>query len=335
MSLLKQDFLNAAAIIEASNSIVITCHVNPDGDAIGSALGLSQAISNIGKNVQVIVPNAYSENLKWMYGTDEVWVFDEHTEKSKQYIATADLIIHLDYNALKRSGPMEEVLTSAEAKRIMIDHHQQPDDFVDVMLSDTEASSTCELVYRFLQEVEWLDKLTLEGAQCLYTGIITDTGNFRFSSTSPYTHKAAAWLLNRGVQSDVVASLVYDSNTVNRLGLLGRALNNMQLLCNNTVALITLSAEDLKEFEYKRGDTEGFVNYGLSVGTVEVSAFLCLKEGLVKMSFRSKGKYDVNAFARKYFDGGGHINAAGAASESSLKEVAEKFKAAIKEFVDA
>ncbi len=321
-------------LIATSQSIVITNHVNPDGDAIGSAVGLQLILLAFGKASTIVVPNDYPDFLKWMQGPSQPLVFLQETEVAQRAVEDADLIFHLDYNALKRSGPMEEVLTGAKAKRIVIDHHQQPDDFADVLISETTMSSTCEMVYHFATLLGMNDHISLQAAECLYTGIITDTGNFRFSGTTPVTHEVAARLLEKGVKPHEIASRVYDNNSVNRLGLLGRTLDRMTVLPEYKAVIMSLSAEDLAEFNFQKGDTEGFVNYGLSISGIALSIFLSEKEGLIKMSFRSKGDFNVNLMARQLFDGGGHVNAAGAVSELSLEATMEKIKEALPNYLN-
>ena len=321
-------------LIANSQNIVITNHVNPDGDAIGSAVGLQLILDAFGKTSTIVVPNDYPDFLKWMEGTAQPTVFEKETTLATDLVNNADLIFHLDYNALKRSGPMEEVLISAKAKRIVIDHHQQPDNFADVLISETTMSSTCEMVYHFANLLGMNSNITLNAAECLYTGIITDTGNFRFSGTTPVTHEVAARLLEKGVKPHEIASRVYDNNSVNRLGLLGRTLERMKVLPEYGAVLMSLSAKDLAEFNYQKGDTEGFVNYGLSISGIKLSIFLSEKDGLIKISFRSKGDFNVNLMARKLFDGGGHVNAAGAVSELGLEATIEKIKQEFPKYVN-
>ena len=325
----------ARRLLENSSPIVITNHVNPDGDAMGSALGLYGVLKKLDRDVKVVVPNTYPDFLKWMEGDAKVVAFDENQELAVGLVEKAGLLIHLDYNSLKRSGPMQESLTSAEANRIMIDHHQQPDNFVDVMFSDTEMSSTCELMYHVLHELGWTHHIGRHEAECLYTGIMTDTGSFRFNSTTPTTHQVAGALLEKGVEPNEMASRIYDINTSNRLQLLSTALLTMEVLEDLPVAIIRLSAEDLERYGYKKGDTEGFVNYGLSVLGVKLSVFMAEKDGRIKISFRSKGSFDVNVLAREHFNGGGHKNAAGGSSEQSLTETVQRFKDIIVDYSDA
>jgi phosphoesterase RecJ-like protein len=307
-------------------SILITNHLNPDGDAVGSALGLSRVLQQQGHQVKVLMPNDYAANLKWMEGTSEVAFFDQDEVEGRRLIEEALLIIHLDYNHLGRSGPMEAALAAALAKKMVIDHHQQPDSFPDLLLSDVSMSSTCEMVFHLIDQMGWADLLDKCAAECFYTGIATDTGNFRFSSTSPATHRAVARLLELGVSSQKVASKVYDSNSPGRFKLLGKALSNMELFPAAHTALIYLTAEDLQEAGFQKGDTEGFVNYGLSLAGVELSIFAMPRDGKFKLSLRSKTGFDVNQMARQHFSGGGHRNAAGGSSELSLAETLNSIK---------
>ncbi len=314
----------AHKLIDESGKIIVTCHVNPDGDAIGSALGLSLLLQKRDKDVKVIVPNQYPDFLKWMKGSDAIIIYEEDPAIADELLEQADLIFHLDYNSLKRSGPMESILAKVRAKRIMIDHHPEPDDFPELRYSDTAMSSTCEMVYHFIESMGWEKYLDTDAAECLYTGLTTDTGSFKYS-TSPDTLKVAASLVALGVKPEVIASRVYDTNTTSKLKLLSRALERMDIIERYKTAVISLSEEDLITFNFQRGDTEGIVNYGLSVLGMMFSAFFYPRDGMIKISLRSKGDFDVNAFARKHFNGGGHKNAAGGMSELSLEESLKKF----------
>lgn len=325
----------AGKLLENAHNVVITNHVNPDGDAMGSALGLYGVLKKKGISAKVVVPNPYPGFLQWMQGNDEVVIFEYKQEEGKKLVEQADLIVHLDYNSLKRSGPMEEALTASKAQKIIIDHHQQPEGFADVLLSDPDMSSTSEMVFHLLEGLGWERQLDKDTANCLYAGLITDTGNFRFSSTTPDTHRIAGALLSLGVKSNVIASRIYDSNSPGRLKLLSCALRETEILPQYRTAIISLSEKDLDENNFRKGDTEGFVNYGLSVKGVELSIFAYPREGKVKMSFRSKTDFDVNLFARNHFSGGGHSNAAGGVSHDSLKATIQKIKEALPEYENA
>lgn len=311
--------------------IVVTNHHNPDGDAVGSATALTGVLMQLGFRVKMIMPNDYSQNLKWMPLAEEIIFYDQAEAEADTYLENAGLIFHLDYNNPARSGPMEVAIRHSKSKKMMIDHHQQPDDFCDWTYSDTSMSSTCEMVWNFLEEMEWTELLSKDLAEALYTGIATDTGNFRFSATRPATHRVAAMLLEKGVENQKVASRVYDSNSLSRFQLLGRALNGMEVLWDLRTAIISLTQDDLDTCHFQKGDTEGFVNYGLSLEGIELAAFIMPRDGKFKFSFRSKTDFDVNQFARQYFAGGGHKNAAGGSSELSLEESLDFLKAKLME----
>lgn len=319
---------------DAAEEIVVTNHLNPDGDAVGSALALAALLQAHQKSVHLIMPNPFPKNLSWMKGADQSMFYDRQQSQAKQLIDRADLIVHLDYNHLKRSGDMEAALQQSPAQKMVIDHHQQPDDFADILVSDAAMSSTSEMIYHLLMALEWQAYVDTAIAEALYTGIATDTGNFRFSSTTAQTHQAASFLLQCGTRSERVAQMVYDTNHPGRLKLLSRALDAMEVLPQYKAAILSLSEEDLEACDYQKGDTEGFVNYGLSLAGIECSIFVYRREGFVKMSFRSKSTFDVNAFARQYFGGGGHLNAAGARSDLELPATIEKLKKALAQEAD-
>jgi phosphoesterase RecJ-like protein len=306
--------------------IVITNHQNPDGDAVGSATGIAGVLMQLGFRVKMIMPNDYSSNLKWMTLNEEVLFYDQSEEEADIYIENAGLLIHLDYNHPGRSGSMEAAIRHSKTKKLMIDHHQQPDDFCDWTYSDTSMSSTCEMVFHFLEAMGWLELLSKDLAEALYTGIATDTGNFRYSATTPLTHRVAASLLEKGVESQKVASRVYDCNSISRFQLLGRALSDMEVLPQLHAVIMHLDQETLSENGFKKGDTEGFVNYGLSLEGIEVAGFILPREGGYKLSFRSKTDFDVNQFSREHFSGGGHKNAAGGKSDRNLTDTISYLK---------
>ncbi len=332
MSISQKAVQQAQALIKAAQNIVITNHLSPDADAMGAALGLQLLLQKIGKKSTVIVPTPYAESLNFLPQNNLVLVFEENLP-SAQFLNQADLIFHLDYNAYGRSGPMETALRNITAKRILIDHHQQPEDWPDVVYSDTAMSSTCEMIYHFAEAMSWLPILDANIATCLYAGIMTDTGNFRFSSTSPTTHRVVATLLEAGAIPHDIASALYDSNSRNRLKLLGVALENMEVYDAEKTVLIPLSQKELNQHHYKKGDTEGFVNYGLSLSGMVVSIFLTEQDEKTKISFRSKGNFDVNQFARDYFEGGGHKNAAGGVSYLGFTETVEKVRGLLPEIL--
>ena len=323
----KQEITNIKALLQSPKKIVIVPHKNPDGDAIGSTLGLYFYLLKYNHEVRVIAPNDYPEFLKWMPSEDTVLKYDSQTEESDTLINQAEIIFTLDFNALNRTGDMETVLAKSEAIKIMIDHHQQPDDYALYTYSDVSMSSTCEMVYNFIDMLEDADKIDANIATCLYTGIMTDTGSFRFSSTTATTHKIIADLMDKGAENTRIHNAIYDTNSYNRLQLLGTALSNLKVLPEYRTAYITISQEELNSFDYKKGDTEGFVNYALSLQNIIFAAIFIQdqKQNIIKISLRSKGNFSVNEFSRAHFSGGGHTNAAGGKSDSDLNITIEKF----------
>lgn len=318
--------------LQASKRIVITNHVNPDGDAMGSALGLKIALESLGHTVSVVVPNAYPNFLKWMAGNDEVVHAEQNMERAMDMINGADMIFHLDYNAYARSAGLEETLRAAAATKVMIDHHRQPEEWPDYIFSDTDMSSTCQMVYEWLEMNDWLAHLNKDAAECLYTGLVTDTGSFRFASTSAKTLSIASHLMQLGVVPNVIYDRVFDTNAVSRLKLLGAMLDNMIYLADFNATILYLDAAQQAKVGYEKGDSEGFVNYGLSVGGVKFSVFFREEGSMIKVSLRSKGAFDVNQIARVHFNGGGHLNAAGGRLNCTMDEAIARAKEVIEAY---
>lgn len=316
------------SLLSTPKKIVIIPHKNPDGDAMGSSLGLMHYLKTKGHQVQVISPNEYPDFLKWMPGDNTVMKFDYKQSESIHIIKEADLIFTLDFNSFNRIEEMKVYLEEATADFIMIDHHQQPDDYATVTYSDVHMSSTCEMVYNFIDALGDKELIDAKIANCLYAGIMTDTGSFRFSSTTSQTHRIVANLIDKGAQNTAIHDAIFDSNSMDKLHLLGVALNNMVLLKEHNTVYITLSKAELEKHNFKKGDTEGFVNYGLSVENVKLSIiFIENNDGdYIKISLRSKGNFSVNEMARMHFNGGGHINAAGGRSNLSMEETILKLK---------
>ena len=323
----KQDFTDIKKLLTTEQNIVIVTHKNPDGDAIGSSLGLYHFLKTYHQQVQVIVPNDYPSFLKWMSGHEHILKHDTQTPICDSKIDKADIIFTLDFNAFHRTGQMEKPLENSKALKIMIDHHQEPDSYAKYTYSDVRMSSTSEMIYHFMDQLDALDHITPEIATCLYTGIMTDTGSFRFSSTTSLTHQVIAHLIEAGAQNSDIHNHIFNSNSYNRLQLLGCALNNLKVIPESRAAYITLSQKELNKYNFKKGDTEGIVNYGLSLENVVLAAIFIedKQESIVKISLRSEGHFSVNDMARKHFNGGGHINAAGGKSHLSLKDTVEKF----------
>ncbi|MDO7171792.1 DHH family phosphoesterase [Mariniflexile sp. AS56] len=322
-----QDITNIKHLLSTPKKIVIVPHKNPDGDAIGSTLGLYHYLIKSNHHVQVITPNDYPSFLKWIPGEQNILKHDSQTKACERLIDDADLIFTLDFNALHRSGNMETVLAASSAIKIMIDHHQAPDDYAKYVFSDVSMSSTCEMVYHFIDMLGDLDTIDTPIATCLYVGIMTDTGSFRFPSTTSKTHRIIADLIDKGANKTEIHNNIYDVNSFNSLQLLGCALTNLRVIPESKAAYITLSQEELNRYDYKKGDTEGIVNYGLSLENVVLAAIFIedRQEGIIKISLRSSGNFSVNEMSRAHFEGGGHTNAAGGKSSLSLTDTVEKF----------
>lgn len=323
----KDDIIHIKQLLSKQKNIVIVPHKNPDGDAMGASLGLYHFLIKQQHHVYVIAPNDYPDFLKWMPSEELVLKYDTNAEKSKELIENADLIFTLDFNALNRIGDMEIPVSSSKAIKIMIDHHQEPDDYAKFMYSDVSMSSTCEMVYNLLDMLGESKQIDAYIATCLYTGIMTDTGSFKFSCTTTQTHKIIGTLIEKGANNTQIHSNIYDTFSYNQLQLLGCALKNLKVLPEYNTAYITLSQDELNAFNFKKGDTEGFVNYGLALKGILFSVIFIenSQEGIVKISLRSKGDFSVNEFAKTHFEGGGHINAAGGKSDLNLPQTIEKF----------
>ncbi|MFT3918695.1 DHH family phosphoesterase [Cloacibacterium sp.] len=314
------------------NKVVIITHYNPDGDAIGSSLGLKHFLKTLGLEPIVIVPNDFPKFLKWMPEAKKTIIADYKRKMASDAIKDADVIFCLDFNAHNRIGIVGDWLANATAKKILIDHHQQPEDF-DFVYSDVTIPATCQMIYHFIEALGKEDLVNQNIAECLYTGIMTDTGGFRFRSTSATTHRIVANLIEKGADPAMITSNTWDTNTVSRLHLLSLILGRIELVKDGKVAILYLKRDELKEFGFEKGDTEGFVNYGLSIAGTKMSAFFMedLYEDFIKISFRSKDDVDTNAFARAHFNGGGHINASGGKYFKNIHETIEDFKEKIEE----
>ncbi|WP_298534359.1 bifunctional oligoribonuclease/PAP phosphatase NrnA [uncultured Algibacter sp.] len=323
----KQDITSIKQLLSTTKKIVIVPHKNPDGDAIGSTLGLYHYLLKGGHQVNVLVPNDYPSFLKWIPGNDAILKYDSQTKICQDIIEGADILFTLDFNAFHRTGDMEKSLSESKALKIMIDHHQAPDDYATYTYSDVSMSSTCEMIYHFIDMLGDVNRIDQTIATCLYVGIMTDTGSFRFRSTTSTTHRIIAHLIEKGADNTQIHNSVYDTNSYERLQLLGRALTNLNVIPESKAAYITLSQDELNTYNYKKGDTEGVVNYALSLDGIVLAAIFIedKKEGIIKISLRSKGDFSVNEMSRAHFNGGGHTNAAGGRSHLSLSNTVDKF----------
>ena len=315
-------------ILNPQNKIVIITHYNPDGDAIGSSLGLKHYLNTKGIDAEVVVPNDFPKFLKWMPDAKKIIIADYKQKKASDLIKNADIIFILDFNTPSRSGNfISSLIEKSKGKKILIDHHQQPDTF-DFVYSDTTIPATCQMIYHFIEAMEETHFINENTAKCLYTGIMTDTGGFRYRSTSATTHRITANLIEKGAEPSEISSNTWDTNSISRIHLLSLILSRLEVINDGKTAILYLKRDELKKYGFEKGDTEGFVNYGLSILGVEVSAFFTedLYEEFIKISFRSKKNIDVNNFSRKYFNGGGHINASGGKSLDDMETTISKFK---------
>lgn len=322
-------------LISLPKRIVITTHVKPDADALGSSLGLSGILLKLGHQVSIITPTKYPDFLNWMEGNADIIVFIGNENKSAYLVENADIIFCLDFSSLSRIENLGNLVKISKAKKVLIDHHLDPEDFADFVLWSTEAAATAELVFDLIGLISEKDKITKGIAEALYAGIMTDTGNFKHSNTTPKIFRTVAELIEFGANNTKVSNAIYDSSSLNRLKLLGFSLSErLYVIESSKTAFIVLSKEDQDNFKYQIGDTEGFVNYGLSIKGVNMAAIFIEKKNKVKMSFRSIGEFSVNKLARDNFNGGGHKNAAGGISEDTLEATVEKFKHLVNKYAN-
>ena len=327
-SMKSSDIQALQLLLSTPKKIVVIPHRNPDGDAMGSTLGLSLFLSKLNHQTTVISPNEFPDFLNWLPESESVLIYEKDKEATTKILQEADVIFTLDFNALHRVGEMENVLKTLATTFVMIDHHQKPDDYALYTYSDTAFGSTCEMIYNFINLLGKQNLIDKPIATCIYTGILTDSGSFKYPKTTGTTHRIVADLIDIGVENTEIPNLLFDNHTYNRLQLLGRALQNLKIIPEHRTSYITLSQDELNTFHFVKGDTEGIVNYGLTIKGIIFTAIFIENsdEKIIKISFRSQGDFDVNQFARDHFSGGGHINAAGGKSELSLEETIKKFE---------
>ncbi len=320
--------------LQAKKKIVITTHHRPDADALGSSLGLHNYLTKKGHEVTVISPTDYPRFLHWMEGNDKVVIFSEESRPlAERLIQEAELIFCLDFNVLNRIDGLEDLIRNSKAKKVLIDHHLDPEHFSDYEYSSIDAAATAELIYEFIVSMGDRDIIDKGIAECLYAGIMTDTGQFKHNNVTQNVHFVTANLMALGADTAKVGSLIYDNNSFDRLQFLGYMLyKKLIFLSEYNTAYIVVSAEDQNRFNAQTGDTEGLVNYALSLSKVVLAALITENEDSVKLSFRSKGDFSVNDFARKHFRGGGHKNAAGGISDKNLEDTVKSFTEIIKEY---
>ncbi|MBX9784588.1 MAG: DHH family phosphoesterase [Chitinophagaceae bacterium] len=321
-------------LLDTPRKVVITTHQKPDPDAMGSSLGLYHFLVQLGHTVQVISPTNWAGFLNWMPGCDHVLDYEKFSTRCDKIINEADWIFCLDFNTLSRTKKMAATLEHAKAIRILIDHHQEPQTAVFVYgESDTAKSSTCEMIYDFIKGSGRLDLLNLSIMQCLYAGVMGDTGSFRFPSASATVHEMVAEFKRRGLQHTIIHENIYDNFLEGRFRFIGHVLlNRMEINYELNTAFMWVSKADLLRFEIKTGDTEGLVNYPLGIQGIKLSALVIDRDEKRKWSFRSKGSFDCNTFARRHFNGGGHFNAAGGESDDNLESNIQQFKTVIQQY---
>jgi len=320
-------------LLEKPRRVVIIMHQKPDADAMGSSLGLSLFLRKLGHQTTVISPTNWAEWLKWMPDCASVIDYEYATEKAISALDKAEWVFCLDFNTLTRTRNMAARLRKLSAEKILVDHHQQPETAVFAYgISNTEKSSTSEMVYDLIVESGHVDKIDIDIAACLYAGVMTDTGSFRFPGASADVHRMVATLKDTGLNHTRIHENLFDNFLENRLRFIGFVLTNrMEIFYEHNAALIAIPWKDLVKYEIKTGDTEGLVNYPLSIQGIKMAALIIDRDEEVKCSFRSKGDFDVNTFARKYFEGGGHVNAAGGRSTDTLDVTVERFIKALTE----
>jgi phosphoesterase RecJ-like protein len=323
----------AELLAQVGKNVVVIPHDYPDGDAIGSAIGLGEILKNSGHMVTIISPNEYPGFLKWFSSELEVLVAENNKKRAKKAIENADILFCVDFNEAKRAGSLEKKILRFDKIKILIDHHPNPVPFCDYTISEPSYSSTAELIYDVTGKLGMNRFITSNAAEALYTGIMTDTGSFSHNISNPNTFKVVSELMQFGLKTDKIQSNVYHNFSASRMELLGYCLyEKMEVFPEFRSAIISLTREELKQFNFEPGDTEGFVNYPLSIKNIVFSALFIEKEGFVKASFRSKGDFPANEFSRKHFGGGGHLNAAGGESKLPLADTLELFRQLLHEY---
>ncbi|BAV94940.1 DHH family phosphoesterase [Ichthyobacterium seriolicida] len=322
-------------LLSSKKKISIISHRDPDGDALGSSLGLSHFLRNKDHHVSVIMPNKFPYFLDFIPGADSVIIYENNIERTKQIIEKSEIIFCLDFNSISRIGEgLGALIEKSNSIKIMIDHHVNPDNFPNYIYSDITACATCQLIYLFIEKIDSLSSIDKNIATCLYTGIMTDTGCFRFRSTNAQTHSIISNLINMEADNINISSQVYENNSEGKIKLLARGLENLILLKDYNTAYITLSRQELKSIKHEKGDTFGIVNYALSIKGVTLGVLMTEDKYLnsTKLSLRSKGSFSVNDMSAKYFNGGGHCNAAGGRIDKNITETVDLFKNVLKNY---
>lgn len=329
------DITRLEAIIAEGKFFVLTCHAGPDGDALGSTLGMAHYLQTLGKEAVVIVPDAYPDFLAWMPGSQEIVRFDKHRDKAELMIAMADIIFAMDYNALSRVDDMGPLIEKSKATRVLIDHHLSPDKFCALSFSYPQLTSTCEVVFRLVVAMEGYDQFTKAACECIYAGMMTDTGCFSYGPCTQEVYLIISMLMQKEINKDRIYNKIFNNYSEGRLRLMGYVLyEKMRVFPEHHAALITLSREEMARFDFNKGDTEGLVNIPLQMKGIYFSAFLRedTEKDLIRVSLRSQGTFPCNKFAARYFTGGGHLNASGGQHHGTLQEAITLFEQALEEF---
>ena len=316
-----------SSCIDEAKHVVIVCHVAPDGDAIGSSLALWHTLADLGKDVYVIVPDPYPASLRFLKGCKDILVYTRYTDFAQKLIERADLIFCLDFNEPKRVDSMETVLMASKAKKILIDHHLYPSSFCDITISHPEISSSCEVLFRVICGLGLFEQMSVDAANAIYTGMMTDTGNFTYNSNKSDIYFIIEELVKKGIDKDKIYAKVCNTNSVDKLRLNGYAVSQkMEIFPEYRAAMISLTREELNRYHYRKGDSEGLVNVPLSIENIVCSVFFREETGFIKVSLRSKGTFPVNKIAAEHFNGGGHLNASGGEFFGTMEEAQECFR---------
>ena len=322
-------------LLSSKKRISITTHTNPDGDAIGSSFALYHFLIKLNHEVKVITPNRHPDFLDWVPGIKNLEIYDEYPDKCKKILSDSDLLFTLDFNDLKRANNLSYAIDEFNGKIVMIDHHQNPAGYSDIEISEPDITSTSEMIYKFIELSDKIHVIDKNIATCIYLGMMTDTGSFQYRGVNDSTHKIISSLLSFGVDNNKIYNSVYNSNEISKLKLLSIALKNLELIVEKKTAIMFLNQADLIKNNYRKGDSEGIVNYGLSLKGIHFSVIFIEDENeknKFKISFRSKEDFPCNEFAFKFFNGGGHLNAAGGVYKGNLNSAIEYFKKSLNEF---
>ncbi len=322
-------------LIDENNFFVLTCHANPDGDALGSTLGMAAYLKALGKESLVVVPDAYPDFLAWMLGAQEIVRFDKYRDRAALMIAAADVVFAMDYNALSRINDMGRVIGESKAAKVLVDHHLAPEKFCNLNFSFPHLSSTCELTFRLIYAMGGYGQLDKAACECLYAGMMTDTGCLSYGPCGKELYLIVSMLIEKEINKDRIYNKIFNNYSEGRLRLMGYVLyEKMRVFPEHHAALITLSREEMNRFNFNKGDTEGLVNIPLQMKGIYFSAFLRedTEKDIIRVSLRSQGTFPCNKFAGRYFNGGGHLNASGGQFDGTLQAAVEVFENALKEF---